>query len=346
MAVIKTLGQLAQILNAQLKGDPHCVVEGIATLQSATSAHISFLSNSTYKKYLANTQAAAVILTAEDAAACPTNALIVTNPYLCYCKLSQLFLEFENITAGIHPSAIIGKNCDIDPSASIGPYCVIGDGVKIAAEVVVGAHGTIGNHCHIGAKTHLWPNVTLYYQSRIGNNCVIHSGVVIGSDGFGFANDKGRWEKIAQLGRVIIGDNVEIGANTTIDRGALDDTIIEEGVKLDNQIQVGHNVTIGAHTAIAGCVAIAGSTTIGKYCAIGGGSCIAGHLSIADKVTITGMSGVHTSIAESGVYSSGTGVQESRTWFKNVTRLRQLDDLAKRFISVEKKLLEFINQAE
>jgi UDP-3-O-[3-hydroxymyristoyl] glucosamine N-acyltransferase len=315
------LSELATRLGAELHGDPSCVISGVATLQHAKAQQISFLDNPRYRKYLANTQASAVILTSTDLALCTTNALIMDNPYLGYAKVASLFDQASKIKPGIHPTAVIAEGCVIDPTASIGPHCVIGEGT------------------HIGAHSRLYANVTLYQGVRIGDRVIIHSGAVIGSDGFGFAQNKGTWYKVPQLGGVIIGNDVEIGANTTIDRGALDDTIIADGVKLDNQIQIAHNVVIGAHTAIAGCVAIAGSTVIGKYCAIGGRASIAGHITITDKVMIAGGSGVSQSITEPGVYSSSIAtVQAATSWNRNLMRIYQLDEMAQRLRKLEKVL--------
>lgn len=333
----KTLGELAKKIDAELKGDADCVITGIAALQSAQSGHLSFLNNTKYRHYLSNTQASAVILTEADFSLCSTNALVVEDPYYAYAQLAKEFSEEVNMPSGIHASAVVGKGCQIDSTVSIGANVVIGDRVRIGANTQISSGCVIGDDCSIDQDSFLWANVTLYYAVRLGARALIHSGAIIGSDGFGFANHKGVWHKVPQLGTVIVEDDVEIGANTTIDRGAIDNTIIEKGVKLDNQIQVAHNVQIGAHTAIAGCVAIAGSTKIGKYCMIGGGSCINGHIEIADGVMLTGMSMITHSIKERGVYSSGTGFMENRKWHKNVIRFRHLDELARRVQDIIKE---------
>lgn len=331
-----TLAQIAAYIGADLKGNPDCLISAIAPLQQAEEGQISFLDNKSYRKYLAGTKASAVILSENNITDCSANLLVMQNPYLGYAKTAELFEINAKSHMGIHPSAVIAENCEISSEVSIGAHCVIGKNSIIENGVVIGAGCVIGENTQIGAHSELKANVTLYHGTKIGQRVIIHSGVVIGSDGFGFANDKGIWYKIPQLGNVRIGNDVEIGANTTIDRGALNDTQIDDGVKLDNQIQVGHNVHIGAHTIIAGCVAIAGSVTIGKYCMIGGAAVIAGHLKIADKVIITGMSGVANSIREPGIYSAGTVIQKHKSWLKNSVRITQLDDMARRLHKLEK----------
>jgi UDP-3-O-[3-hydroxymyristoyl] glucosamine N-acyltransferase len=250
--------------------------------------------------------------------------------------IAGYFNDKPTYTAGIHPSAVIGAGCQIDPTAVIGPNCVLGDDVIIGANVVIGPGCSIGECSEVDDASHLDANVTLYHKIKIGKRVMIASGTVIGSDGFGIAKHKGVWHKVPQLGRVIIGDDVEIGSNCSIDRGAIDDTVIEAGVKLDNLIQIGHNVQIGAGTAIAGCVGISGSTTIGKNCLIGGGSGFAGHITIADNVMVTGATAVSKSIREPGVYSSGVGgVVTNLEWRKNSARLHRLDGLMQRVKALE-----------
>ena len=337
-APVFTLAQLAERLNASLSGDANLVVTGLAALQDAGADQLSFLANPQYRKYLASTRAGAVLLTPADAEAFAGNALIVANPYLAYGQLSHLFDRKPIASAGIHPSAIIAADAQIDPCASIGPGVVVESGVRIAAGVTLGAHCVIGARSQIGEGGWLAPRVTLYHDVCIGRRVVIQSGAVIGGEGFGFANEKGVWQKIAQIGGVSIGDDVEIGANTTIDRGALADTIIGNGVKLDNQIMIAHNVQIGDHTAMAGCVGISGSTKIGKHCMIAGGVGMVGHIEVCDHVFVTGMTMVTRSISEPGAYSSGTAMQPAAEWKKSVARLRQLDDMARRLQQVEKRL--------
>ena len=337
-APVFTLAQLAERLNASLSGDANLVVTGLAALQDAGADQLSFLANPQYRKYLASTRAGAVLLTPADAEAFTGNALIVANPYLAYGQLSHLFDRKPIASAGIHPSAIIAADAQIDPCASIGPGVVVESGVRIAAGVTPRAHCVIGARSQIGEGGWLAPRVTLYHDVCIGRRVVIQSGAVIGGEGFGFANEKGVWQKIAQIGGVSIGDDVEIGANTTIDRGALADTIIGNGVKLDNQIMIAHNVQIGDHTAMAGCVGISGSTKIGKHCMIAGGVGMVGHIEVCDHVFVTGMTMVTRSITEPGAYSSGTAMQPAAEWKKSVARLRQLDDMARRLQQVEKRL--------
>ncbi len=329
-----TLGQLAQRVGGQLKGDPDASITRVASLRSAQSGDISFLAQPRYRKQLAATRATAVIVTANDAEICPVAALVVNNPSVAYARIAAL-LNPAPRQQGIHPAAVVSPASRIHPSAWIGPLCVVEEGVEIGAHANIGPGCTIGRNSRIAEDSMLLAQITLYPGSQIGRRVLIHAGAVIGSDGFGLANDNGVWVKIPQLGRVRIGDDVEIGANTTIDRGALDDTVIEEGVKLDNQIQVAHNVRIGAHTAIAACVGIAGSVTIGKRCTIGGGAGINGHIEIADDVHITGMTMVTKTILQPGVYSSGIPVEPNAVWKKNVVRLRQLEDIMRRLKVLE-----------
>lgn len=334
--VEKTLGELATLLNAELRGDPQQSVIGIATLQHARPDQLSFLHTPRYRAQLANTQAGAVILSADNAAHCSVAALITTNPYLAYAKVARLFEALPQPYQGIHPSVVIGEGCTIHPGVSIDAHCVIGPGVTIEENAIIGAACVMGANSYIGASTRLWPRVTLYHGVHLGQRVIVHSGAVLGSDGFGLAKEREVWIKIPQLGGVIVGDDVEIGANTTIDRGALDDTVLAQGVKLDNQVQIGHNVRIGDHTAVAGCVGIAGSATIGKRCAIGGGAGVLGHLTITDDVLITAGTGVGKSITEPGVYSSTIYAQPATLWRKIVARIYRLDVMARKIQALEK----------
>jgi len=330
------LSEIAKLIGAELQGDPNAVISNVNTLSNASPDELTFLENPRYHKYLSNTQAAAVILTQKDLADCKTNALITSNPYLAYAKAAKLFERLPKATSGIHATAIIGDNCKIDATASIGPYSVIADNVTINANVTIGAHCLVSARSVIGANTQLLNKVTLHHDVHIGEHVIIHSGAVIGSDGFGNANEHGKWIKVPQLGGVRIGNDVEVGANTTIDRGAIGDTILEEGVRLDNQIQIAHNVRIGAHTAIAACTGIAGSTKIGRYCLIGGGVGISGHIEITDKVMITGMSAITNSIKQSGVYSSTMSALPQREWWKTLAYLHKIGELAKGWRKLEK----------
>ncbi|MDX1722885.1 MAG: UDP-3-O-(3-hydroxymyristoyl)glucosamine N-acyltransferase [Pseudomonas sp.] len=333
-----TLGQLATRLGATLRGTADKAISGLATLQEAGPDQLSFLANPQYRKYLPDCRAGAVLLTAADAESYSGNALVVANPYLAYAQLSHLFDRKPRAAAGVHASAWVADDAQVDASASIGACAVIEGGAQIGAGVTIGAHCVIGARSVVGEGGWLAPRVTLYHDVRIGKRVVIQSGAVIGGEGFGFANEKGVWQKIAQIGGVVIGDDVEIGANTTIDRGALADTLIGNGVKLDNQIMIAHNVQIGDNTAMAGCAGISGSTKIGKNCMIAGGVGMVGHIEVCDGVFVTGMTMVTRSITEPGSYSSGTAMQPAGEWRKSAARIRQLDDMARRLQQLEKQL--------
>ena len=353
MDKVFTLQQLADKVGGRVIGDASQDITGIGTLQSADATQISFLANPTYQKYLSDTKAAAVILTEDMAANTSANILVHKQPYLAYATLSHLWDAFscESLSSNmgdnsdsvdkpvvIHDSATVHETAVISQGVTINAGAVIHSGVRIGEGSVIGSNCVIGVDSIIGKNTLIHASVTIYHGVTIGDACILHSGVVIGSDGFGFAPYQGRWEKIAQLGGVLIGNHVEIGANTAIDRGALDNTVIESGVKLDNQIQIAHNVLVGENTAIAACSAIAGSTTIGKNCVIGGASGISGHLTVTDNVHITAMTMVIKSLKEPGVYSSGTGVQPNAKWRKSIARLRQLDKMAARIKALEKTI--------
>lgn len=337
-----SLNQLANIVSAEIKNvsNPNEEIVGIAPLENAKVGYISFLHHSRYEKYLANTQASAVILTANFVEKCSKPVLVCGNPYLAYAKLAQLFGETDPVSAGIHPSAVVVTNSHIDPTATIGPNAVIEENVSIGKNTIVGPGCVIGNGASIGNHCRLWANVTLYHDVKLGNNVQIHSGTVIGSDGFGYAHNGKEWIKIPQLGAVLIEDDVEIGAGTTIDRGALEDTVIGKGVKLDNQIQIGHNVTIGEYSIVAGCTGISGSVKIGKRCRISGMVGFTGHFEIADDVTITGMTMVSKSLDKPGVYSSGTVIEPHLQWRKNAVRFRQLDNMSRRLKQLEDLILK------
>jgi UDP-3-O-[3-hydroxymyristoyl] glucosamine N-acyltransferase len=336
-----TLNELVKDLDITIKGDPNCKITGVSTIQQAQSGQITFLVNPLYKKFLTQTQASAVILSATDAESCTTNALIARDPYYAYAKIAAYFEVKSYVQPGIHASVTTGKDCKIDPTASIGANCVLGQGVKIGQNAIIAPGCYLGDNVEIGEHSRLDANVTLYHEVKVGKRVIISSGTVIGSDGFGIAKHQGVWHKVPQLGRVIIEDDVEIGANCAIDRGAIEDTVIEKGVKLDNLIQVGHNVRIGEGTAIAGCVGIAGSATIGKNCLIGGGTGVGGHITIADNVMITGMTAASKSIKEPGVYSSGVGgVVSNMEYKKNSARLHRLDQLIQRVKALEESIQE------
>jgi UDP-3-O-[3-hydroxymyristoyl] glucosamine N-acyltransferase len=308
-----------------LRGEPDLRVSHVATLMRAESGSLSFLANPRYRRQLDSTRATAVVVSPAAADSCPVAALIDDNPYLAYARIATLLHPQPLPAPGIHPSAVVSAGARIPASASVGALTVIEDDVEIGERVFIGPGCVLHHGVRIGAESRLVARVTLCSGVQIGRRCILHPGAVLGADGFGFALNAGSWFKVPQVGGVRIGDDVDIGANTTIDRGAIDDTLVEDGVKLDNQIQVGHNVIIGAHTAIAGCVGISGSTTIGRHCMIGGGTGIGGHLTIVDDVVVTGCSMVSTSIRKAGSYSSGIPIEESRRWRRLVAHFRRAD---------------------
>jgi UDP-3-O-[3-hydroxymyristoyl] glucosamine N-acyltransferase len=317
------LGSIIEALGGELCGDPERLIEGLAPLESANSRQLSFLAGAKYQSQLADSRAACVIVgpAMREAALARGDCIVAEQPYLYFARVTQLWKSRLAVAAGpaVHPSAVIDPDAVIDPTAHIGPLCVIERGARVGAGTVLKARVTIGEDCVIGAR------------------CIVHPGVVIGADGFGFAPDGGRWEKIEQLGAVRIGDDVEIGANTCIDRGALQDTVIEEGVKLDNLIQIGHNVRIGRHTAVAGCAGIAGTATIGAHCTIGGRAGILGHLTIVDHVHISATSLVTRSILKPGHYTGIFPIDDNAAWEKNAAALKQLHRLRERIKALEKK---------
>jgi UDP-3-O-[3-hydroxymyristoyl] glucosamine N-acyltransferase len=324
-----TLREIVARLGGEALGEVVVPLTGVATLESAGPGEIAFLANPKYRSQLATTRAGAVILAPGDREAASMPRIVSDNPYAYYARTVALFHPPPPAQPGIHPFAQIDGSANVDAYAEIGPFVVIGPGCTVAKGASIGAHGVLGAGVAIGEGTRLNPGVTIYDGCTIGARCVLHAGVVIGADGFGMAPDAGRWVKIPQIGRVRIGDDVEIGANTTIDRGALDDTVIEEGVKLDNQIQIAHNCVIGAHTVIAGCTGISGSVTIGKHCMIGGGVGLVGHISICDHVTISGFSLITKSITQPGTYTSGLPFMPHAEWLRNAVHLRRLDEMAR-----------------
>jgi len=333
-----SLAELATQICADLEGYPKedLPIVGIASLSLASAQEVSFFSNGAkYREELANTRAAAVIIASKNRRFCKVPMLVMDNPYLGYARAATLFNPPRPKKPGRHPSAWVSPDALLDASVSVGPQAVIDAGAKMGRNVSIGPGCVIDNAVEIGDNCQLMANVTLCAGTRLGQGVIIHPGTVVGSDGFGNANDAGKWVKVPQLGGVLIGDDVEIGANTTIDKGALEDTVIGNGVRLDNQIQIGHNVQIGEDTAIAGCVGIAGSTRIGRYCMIGGGVGIAGHLELVDNVHVTGGSIVLQSIREPGIYSSGTAIEPNRHWHRNYHRFKQLDEMARRLQNLE-----------
>ncbi|EPA3141109.1 UDP-3-O-(3-hydroxymyristoyl)glucosamine N-acyltransferase [Yersinia enterocolitica] len=332
------LADLAQQLDAPVHGDGDLVITGIASMHSAEPSQITFLSNSRYQEQLATCNAGAVVLTEADLPFCKSAALVVKNPYLTYARMAQIMDTTPQPAQDIAPSAVISPQATLGENISIGANAVIESGVVLGDNVVIGAGCFIGKNTHIGAGSRLWANVSVYHEVVIGQNCLIQSGTVIGADGFGYANDRGNWIKIPQLGSVHIGDRVEIGACTTIDRGALDNTIIGNGVIIDNQCQIAHNVVIGDNTAVAGGVIMAGSLKVGRYCMIGGASVINGHMEICDKVTITGMGMVMRPITEPGLYSSGIPLQPNKVWRKTAALVMNIDGINKRLKAIERKI--------
>ncbi len=332
------LSDIATMLGAELRGEGNTLITGLGTLQNATPGELSFLANPSYERHLQGTEASAVLIKPELAEKCPTNALVLDDPYLAFARLSHQFDPQPRPDAGVDPGASVSARASVADSAYIGPGAVVEADVEIGPGVHLGANAFVGARCRIGADTFIAPGVTIYHDVRIGERCRVSAGAVVGSDGFGYAHAGDHWERIAQLGGVTVGNDVDIGANTTIDRGALDDTVIGDGVKLDNMIQIAHNVIIGEHTAMAAMVGIAGSTRIGRHCVFGGASGVGGHLEIADHVHLTGMTMVTRSLKEPGVYSSGTGVESNRDWRRSVVRFRQLDQLVQRVKQLEKKI--------
>jgi UDP-3-O-[3-hydroxymyristoyl] glucosamine N-acyltransferase len=325
-----TLAQIVERLGGEAVGEAAAPLTGVATLDSAGPSQIAFLANPRYRSRLAATRAGAVIVGRGDRDAACIARIVSDNPYAYYARTVALFHPVPAVVPGVHPTAQVDPSARVDRGAQVDAYAVVGAGAIVARGAWIGAHVAVGAEAAIGEATRLHPGATVYERCRIGARCIVHSGAVIGADGFGMARDAGRWIKIPQVGAVRIGDDVEIGANTTIDRGALDDTVIEDGVKLDNQIQVAHNCVIGAHTVIAGCTGISGSVTIGRDCMIGGGVGIAGHISICDRVTISGMTLVAKSITRPGTYTSGLPMMPHAQWLRNAALLRRLDRIAGR----------------
>lgn len=346
------LANLVERLGGQLIGDPDTEVSGIAPLDSADSSHISFLSNPKLRSQAAASKAAAIILAPTDDANLGEQYLgarIVTdNPYAYFARAAQFFanLQAAPVTPGIHPSAVICQGARIATTALIGPYVTIESGAVVGEHVIIDAGCYVGQGARIGESTHFFARVSFHANCEIGARGVVHSGAVIGADGFGFAKEKGAWIKIPQTGRALIGDDVEIGANTTIDRGALADTIIEDGVKLDNQIQIGHNCHIGAHTAMAGCVGVAGSAKIGKYCTFGGAAMILGHLTIADHVHISSGSLVSRSILEPGQYTGFYPLAKNADWEKSAAIVRNLGSMREKIRELEKTVKSLFGKQE
>jgi UDP-3-O-[3-hydroxymyristoyl] glucosamine N-acyltransferase len=334
------LAEIVQRFGGELLGDTDVRIIQVATLETAGPGQISFYANSRYRRQLEQTRADAVILGTDSSGATQRPRIVCKDPYAYFARVSALLNPPLTVVAGIHPLAAIHPTAHVATSACIGAFVAIGAGAQVGEGTLVEAGCALGDNVRIGTDCRLHSGVSVYHDCMVGDRVILHSGVVIGADGFGLAWESGRWHKIPQIGRVLVGDDVEVGANTTIDRGALDDTVIEEGVKLDNQIQIGHNCRIGAHTAIAGCVGVAGSTRIGRYCRIGGSAMIGGHLEIADNVEISGATGVSKSITKPGTYTSLFPTSTHRGWLRNASHIRHLDALAGRLRDLEARLAE------
>jgi UDP-3-O-[3-hydroxymyristoyl] glucosamine N-acyltransferase len=332
------LRELAERVGAKFQGDGDQPIVGVATLELAGPDQLAFCASDRYREALRTTAAGAVILKEEHAGLCPTNALVVSDPYYTYADIANLLHPRARAKAGVHPGAVVADDAILEEGVSVGPAAVIGKGARIGKNSEIGSGVFIGTNAVVGADCWLAPRVYVGHDCIVGSRVLLHAGVVIGSDGFGFAPGPEGWRKVPQLGAVVLGDDVDIGANSTIDRGAIEDTVIGNGVKLDNLIQIAHNVQIGANTVMAGCTVVAGSSTIGKNCVIGGQSAITGHIDICDGVTIMGMTGVTNSIREAGVYASPIPAHPAKSWRRNVVRFMQLDDIAKRLKTLEQKI--------
>ncbi len=336
-----TLSELAVRFGCELVGNPDQVVSSLGTLEKAGPESVSFLANVAYRKFLPETRAGVVILSKKDLDSCPVSALVCKNPYTVYARVAQLLHPVETALPGIHPSAVVESTARVSKSAQISALAFVGEGAEIGDRVVIGPGSIVEAGASVGADTHLVGRVYLGKRVSVGQRCILHPGAVIGGDGFGLAPDPEGWVKVPQLGSVRLGNDVEIGSNTTVDRGALEDTVLEDDVRLDNQIQIGHNAYIGAHTAMAGGALVAGSSHVGKNCLIAGDVGIAGHLKIADGVTITARTLVNHSITqEGGVYSGALPMDEARNWRRNSARFRDLNQLARTVKKLAKESAE------
>lgn len=333
------LREIVERLGGELLGDGNVGLEQVAPLETAGPAHIAFFNRGKYRRQLEVTRAGAVILGEKERDATSLPRIVANNPYAYFARVSRLFNPLvPEMPAGIHPGAVVDGTAQVASSARIGANVWVGAGAHIGERVEIFPGCFIGENVTVGDDSILYPNVSIYRDCVVGSRAILHAGAVIGSDGFGLAPEEGKWLKIPQVGRVVIGDDVEIGANTTVDRGAMDDTVIEDGVKLDNQIQVAHNVRIGAHTAMAGCVGIAGSARIGRHCTVGGASVILGHLEIADGVNVSSGTLITKSINEAGTYTSAMPFSPHGEWLKNAAHLRHLDMMADRIKQLEARL--------
>ena len=340
----KSLAQLAEYLDAELVGDANHVINGIADLQTASASELSFINQESYAQHLPECGSGAVIMSSDFADKYSGNKLIVQNTYLAYAKVSALFESLSSLPSGAHPSAVIAASAHVDPSAAIGANCVIGENTRIGAGAKLYPGVVIGDRATVGDNSLLHPNVVIYHGVTVGMNCIIHSGTVIGSDGFGFAPLRGGWQKIHQLGAVVIGDNVEIGSNTSIDRGALGNTVICDNVIIDNLVHIAHNVKIGKGSAIAGCVGIAGSATLGEGCTVAGAVAINGHITIANNSHFHGGTIVTKGNTEPGVFASAPPQQDVKKWRRNSVRYTQLDEMSGRIRQLEKQIQGLLAQ--
>lgn len=333
-----TLNELADKLGATLHGDGNVTVSAIASLENAKAGELTFLNKSSYRHYLEASEAGVILLKQQDVHLCKTNALVVKDPYLAYAKAAQLFDKAPACAHGIAPTAYIAPSAKVGKNVAIGHHAVIENGVELGDDVQIGAGCVIGANAKIGARTRLWANVTIYHGVTLGQDCLLQSGTVIGADGFGYAKDNssGHWEKIPQLGSVIIGDRVEIGAASAVDRGAIGNTVIGNGVVIDNLCQIGHNVQLGDNCCICGGTVIGGSLKMGRNCLIAGACVLNGHIEITDNVVVTGMGMVMRSIEEAGIYSSGIPLQPNKEWRKSVPRLMRIGDMHERVRELEK----------
>lgn len=334
------LSEIVERFGGELAGNPDVRIRQVAPLSTAQSEHIAFLANPKFRQQLLSTRAGAIIVSPESRDATTLPRIISDNPYAYFAKVSTLLNPLAPPQPGVHSTAIVCSGAAIAPSASIGAFVFVGEGVVVGDSVVIEPGCYLGDHVHIGEGSWLHSQVAIYHDCLIGKRAILHSGAVIGADGFGLAQEEGRWLKIPQIGRVVIGDDVEIGANTTVDRGALEDTVIEDGVKLDNQIMIAHNVHIGAHTAMAGCVGVAGSAKIGSHCTVGGAAMILGHLEIPDRTNISAGTFITKTIAKPGTYTSAMPFSSHQTWLKNAAHLRHLDKLVERIDYLEQKINE------
>jgi UDP-3-O-[3-hydroxymyristoyl] glucosamine N-acyltransferase len=331
-----SLGELAVQFGCDLVGDPEATVSRVATLSNADSESLSFFANKAYRDHLRQTTAGAVLVHPDDVTDCPVNALLSDDPYLTYAKIADILYPIPALAAGIHKSAVVASTATVPKSVQVSANVVIEDDCVIGERVLIGPGVVVGPRCTIGAGTRVLANVTLVQDVQMGERCILHPGAVIGSDGFGNAKTDGGWVKVPQVGSVRIGSDVEIGANTTIDRGAIDDTVIENGVRLDNLIQIAHNVHIGEHTAMAAFTGISGSTIIGKRCMFAGRAGVVGHINICDDVVVGGATMISKDVREPGFYTASFPAEKDRDWKRKVARFRRMDELVKRVGALEK----------